>query len=92
MLDPIAAERAEKELDKFINSQAKKRRGAEEQNALEAMWAASERRVLAKRREENRQAWIVYFSHLAHGCRQRAQEYEAKADALIEDEPRGDAA
>ncbi len=91
MLDPVKAERGEADLDRFIESRAK-RKGADEANLLAMEWAASERRVLEKRREENRTAWIIYYSNLAHGCRQRAQKYEAKADALLEDEPRGDAA
>ncbi len=91
MLDPVKAERAEAELNKFIDSQAK-RKGADAAYLLAMEWAASEARILAKRREENRTAWIIYYSHLAHGCRQRAQEYEDKADELLEDEPRGETA
>lgn len=29
------------------------------------MWAASERQELAKRREENRRLWVVYYRGLA---------------------------
>lgn len=88
MLDPVRAERAEAEIDKFINSRSKAK---EEANAVEALWRASERAHAAKRREENRTAWVGYYERLAHGCRERAEEYEAKADALL-DQSRGDAA
>ncbi len=46
---PGATGEAEKrEIDRFIERQAQ-RTGADEANAIEAIWAASERRVLAKR-------------------------------------------
>ena len=84
MLDPIAAERAEAGLNKFIDSQAKKRKGAEEANALEAMWAASERRVQAQRREENKALWVEHYRRLtvahlelAKDFRRRAREVQA---------------
>lgn len=83
-MDIAKAEAGERELDKFINSQAKKRKGAEEANALEAMWAASEARALAKQREENRTAWVEHYrmvaaAHLklARSFRQRARQVES---------------
>lgn len=89
MLDVEAVERAERQIDAFIESRAK---GREEANALETLWAASERRELAKQREENRTAWFVYFSHLAHSCHRQAERYEAKAEALLDDQPKGETA
>lgn len=77
MLDPVKAERAEAEIDKFINSRSKQR---EEANAVEALWRATERAHTAKRREENRDASVAYFSRLAHGCRRRAEEYDRKVE------------
>lgn len=54
-MDVAATERAEAELNRLVDRQAQ-RRGADEQNALEAIWRASELRTLAKRREKNRAA------------------------------------
>lgn len=88
MLDPVKVERAEGEIDRFITSRSKQR---EEANAVEALWKASERAHAAKQREENRTSWIIYYTHLAQGCRQRAEEYDEKVEALLTDEPRGEA-
>lgn len=69
------------QIDRLIES---RRQGREEANALEAIWAASERRVLEKRREENKIAWIAHYrgltaAHLkmALDCRRRAREMQA---------------
>ena len=82
MLDPVKVEAAEASIDRFIDQRSKQR---EESNALEAMWRASERRVLEKRREENRTSWIIYYTHLAHSCRQQAQRYDGKVEQLLEE-------
>jgi hypothetical protein len=39
----------------------------------------------ARRREENRLAGCDYFSHLASALRTRAEEYDHRAQALLED-------
>lgn len=87
MLDPIATERAERQIDAFIESRNK---GRAEANAIAAMWRASERAHAAKQREENRTSWVLYYTHLAQGCRRRAEEYDEKVEALLTDEPRGE--
>ncbi len=89
MLDHAAVEQAEKSLDEFINSRSKQR---EEANAVEALWRTSERVHAAKRREENKTLWFTYYSQLAHSCRQRAEEYEARAEALLVNQPKGETA
>jgi hypothetical protein len=72
MLDPAAVERAESEIDNFIN----KRAGARDKaNALEEMWRASERRHRRKVRLANGHAWVAYFDHLALCYERRADEY-----------------
>jgi len=83
-LDVAATERAEAELNRLVERQAQ-RSGADGANALQLMWAASERKHREKQREENRTAWHGYYSHLAHSCRTRAAEYEAKAEQLLEE-------
>ena len=80
------------QIDRLIEKRQAKQTGADEANAVEAMWRAGERAHAAKQREENRTAWFAYFSHLAHSCRQRAEEYEAKADALLDQSKGEDAA
>jgi hypothetical protein len=40
----------------------------------------------ARRREENRLAWCGYFERLATSLRSRAEEYDDRAQALLEDE------
>jgi hypothetical protein len=52
----------------------------------EELWKESVRRYNARRREENRLAWCDYFCHLAVVLRLRAEEYDHKAQALLEDE------
>jgi hypothetical protein len=43
----------------------------------------------ARRREENRLAWCDYFSHLASALRTRAEDYDHRAQALLEDRGEG---
>ena len=83
-MDIAKAEAGERELNAFIDRQAKKRRGADAANKLEEFWAASERRVLKARREENRTAWVEHYRHLtvvhlelAKDFRRRAREMQA---------------
>ena len=82
-MDVAATERAEAELNRLVERQAQ-RTGADEANAIEAMWRASERAHAAKQREENRIAWCDYYRHLAacniraaRDFRRRAKELEA---------------
>ena len=87
---------AERQLNAMLDRAAAKtgeaRPGQRAANELEEFWRASEIRVEKKRREENKNAWIDYFEHLAHSCRKRAEEYDAKAEALLEDQPKGETA
>ncbi len=64
MLDPVAAERAEKSIDEFINKRAKERTKA---NAAADLWRISERIHLEKLRRENAAAWCSY--HLSQAER-----------------------
>jgi hypothetical protein len=43
------------------------------------------RRYNARRREENQRAWCGYFERLAARLRARAEEYDHRAQALLED-------
>jgi hypothetical protein len=55
----------------------------------EELWKASVRRYNARRREENRLAWCDHFERLAACLRARAEEYDHRAQTLMEDEPKG---
>ncbi len=54
MLDPVAVERAEKELDNFINSRSKAKDKA---NAEADLWRISEAAHREKKQDANRLAW-----------------------------------
>jgi hypothetical protein len=56
---------------------------------LEPTYAESVRRYNARRREENRLAWCDHFARLAACLRARAEEYDHRAQTLMEDEPEG---
>jgi hypothetical protein len=72
----------EAELDRLIE----KRAALEDPEAKEELWVRSVERYNARRREENRFAWCEYFSNLAGYLRARAEEYDHRAKALLEDE------
>jgi predicted transcriptional regulator len=57
-----------------------------EPDEREALWQESVRRYNARRREENRLAWLGYFERLTSSLRSRAEEYDDRAQALQEDE------
>jgi hypothetical protein len=61
MLDPVAAERAERSIDEFINACSKAKKKA---NAEEEAWKESTRRVNLKRQRENREAWTAHHGHM----------------------------
>ncbi len=79
MLDPVAAERAEKSIDEFIAKRAKERTKANEACDL---WRASERIHLEKCRETNRLAWIAFHTHLAANHASLSERHLEKAEAL----------
>ena len=76
-------EAAEREIDRFVERRAQ-RAGADAANALEAVWAASERQEQAKRREENRAAWMEHYRRLAASSIKAARDYRRRARELAE--------
>jgi hypothetical protein len=78
-------EAVEAELDRLIERRSRQKDPDEESKA----WQESVRRYNARWREENRLAWCDYFSHLAGALRTRAEEYDQRAQTLMEDEPKG---
>jgi hypothetical protein len=88
--DSSRGETVEADLDRFIALRHEKRVKTEGERQLEEAWRESERRAEARRREENRLAWCDYFSHLAGSLRTRAEEYDRRAQTLMEtDQPKG---
>ena len=83
-MDVEAMERAEAELDRFIDRRA---REAGDANAIEELWAESVRRHHARRREENRIAWVAFHRGLARAHASISAEHLDKADALAGAEP-----
>ena len=60
-IDVEKTERAEADLDRFINARSRQKNEA---NTEEELWRASERRVREKRRRENRQEWLDFYERM----------------------------
>jgi hypothetical protein len=83
---PVApGESVEAELDRLIQKRSRQR-GADEESEL---WKESVRRYNNRRREENRLAWCGYFERLAACLRARAEEYDHRAQMLMDVRPKG---
>jgi hypothetical protein len=72
-------------LDRLISRRASQDRRPDPEERDE-LWKASVAAYDARRREENRLAWCEYFERLAGSLRARAEEYDHRAQALLEDE------
>jgi hypothetical protein len=82
--DISRGEAVEHELDSFI-SKRHGQRVAEEGGRLEMeAWRVTELAEEARKREERRAAWHDHFCHLARCLRARAEEYDQRAQALME--------
>ena len=92
MIDDLAAaERAERDLDAFINRRSK---GREEANRLEAAWAESTRRVNEKRRRTNRWAWVAHHDRMTRTQQALVDEHAGTRSRLLTEillEEQGDA-
>ena len=84
-MDIARGEMVEMELDAMVERRSRKK-DPDEANEL---WQESVRRYYARKSEENRLAWCDYFSHLASALRTRAEEYDHRAQALLEDRGEG---
>ena len=81
-MDIARGEMVERELDAMIERRSRQKDPDQEHE----LWQESVRRYSVRRREENRLAWCGYFTHLAGALRARAEEYDHRAQALLEDE------
>jgi hypothetical protein len=87
-VDTVHGEMVEKELDAMIERRSRQKDPEEESE----LWRESVRRYNARHRQELRLEWHAYFCRLAGSLRARAEEYDERAQALMEDRPKGDAA
>jgi hypothetical protein len=79
-------EAVEAELDRLIERRSRQKDLEEESKA----WQESVRRYNTRRREKNRLAWCDYFERLSACLRARAEEYDQRAQTLMEtDQPKG---
>ena len=78
--DVAAAERAERDLEAFINRRSK---GREEANRLEAAWAESTRRVNEKRRRTKRWAWVAHHDRMTRTHQALADEHADERSRLL---------
>jgi len=69
----------EAELNQFIEKRHDQRVSDEGERPAEEAWAESEGRYIARRREENRVAWVAYYRRLTSAVWVWAEEYDAKA-------------
>jgi hypothetical protein len=84
-MDIARGELVEKELDAMIERRSRQK---DPEEASEA-WQESVRRYNVRRREENRLAWCDYFERLSACLRARAEEYDHRAQMLMEEQPKG---
>jgi len=82
-MDVVRRDTVEVELDRLMEKRSSRETDPDERGEL---WMASVAAYNARRREENRLPWQSYFCRLAGSLRARAQEYDHRAKALLEDE------
>jgi hypothetical protein len=80
---------ASDQIDALIEKRSRQR---SEANAVEELWRASVRRHNARVRRQHRAEWFTYFSNLAAALRASAEEFDRKAEALLEETDRGEGA
>jgi hypothetical protein len=81
-VDIARTEAANAELVRMI--ECRSRKGEIDPDERTTLWQESVGRYNARRRDENRIAWRDYFEHLAACLRARAEEYDHRAQALLE--------
>ena len=80
----MALARAEADLNNLIERRAREKDAS---NASEMAWKESVRKHNAKLRRQRQGEWYCYFAALADSLRKSAEHFEAKAQALLEDDP-----
>jgi hypothetical protein len=85
-MDVARRDTVEMELKRLIEKRSSRETDPDERDEL---WKASVAAYKAHIREENRLAWCGYFERLAAYLRARAEEYDRRAQTLMEDGPEG---
>jgi hypothetical protein len=80
-VDPDQIEKAEAQIDQFIEKRAREKADA---NKVEEFWAESARRHNEKRQRELREEWRGFHAHMQDLHASLAAEHAAKAEALLE--------
>ena len=83
-MNVACTEAADAELVRMIEGRSRK--GEVDSDELEPGYIETVARYNARRREENRLAWCDYFERLAACLRARADEYDRRAQTLMESE------
>jgi hypothetical protein len=84
--DDVDVARASDKIDALIDKRAA---GRGEATAEEMAWKTSVRRHNAKLRRQRQGEWYCYFSALADSLRASAEEFERRAERLLEAEEGG---
>jgi superfamily I DNA/RNA helicase len=87
-VDVARADTIDGELDRLICKQASQDRRLDP-DEQEELWKESVRRYNARCQEENRLAFCDYFGRLSARVRSCAEEYDHRAQALLEDRGEG---
>ena len=82
-MDVARRDTVDVELNRLVEKRSPRETDADERDEL---WKASVAAYNARRREENRLAWCDYFERLAACLRARAEEYDHRAQTLMESE------
>jgi hypothetical protein len=80
-VDVERIERAEASLDKFIEARVRER---SEQESIEGLWAASDRKDRERRRQDLREAWSLYHDHMSRLHGSLSEEHRTKSEALCD--------
>lgn len=86
-MDAARANVVDAELGRLIERRSRK--GEVDPDEREEAWKASVRRYNEHRRQQLRIEWHAYFCRLAACLRSRAEEYDRRAERLMEEEPKG---
>ena len=82
LVDISRSEQVETDLDRLIQRRHDQRVQTEGERLEEELWQESERKHIARRREENRIAWCAYYRRIAGALYARAEEYIVRAEKL----------
>ena len=86
-MDVGCTEAADPELTRTIERRS--RQDEADPDEQSELWRQSVAHYNARKREEHRRQWCDYFGRIATSLRSRAEEYDHRAQALLEDRGEG---